>query len=556
MVEFSPLTFIAHCQREGFTPAEAGSFYAELVALASPCQFEWRRVRRSAWLRALAYWHRNLRVAIQRVRTVEDWVTYCHGWARATFEGPTVNGEQYVAHGAARDFVRSHWAVLSLGEPAGAFDRRCEGPWLEPDPTLPNWDALQGRIQHPRLLRRLLDEVDNPLPEPADLGVVRREWAAMLRHTGLRSVRWHWAENLASAEQRGLAVMLGEVQWLLDQPLNLGGPLLGLAGATGLELMAGVDAHGQGHVRLDPYPTGQTLMVDDWGVLAHEWLHTLDITLARDTGQNQRYLTLALADDEPTLPSNDALAQAGGAWWTLVDRIQMAPLPADVFRDVQADLARWPERFRDSLGKAASLDVLIATEQQHMAQHTWTVAGAAQRWTRWLKTDLMADDALAEGTAQWLVRDLELTAWPDRVPDDEPTWAWSLRQQKQRDQLGQGPSRLHGAYLAHPIELMARSFEAAMGPGDGVTGPVWSAMHSSIGMIWPTPSELRHQAIGWRMAMTAIKGWWALRCAIAAPLGHTTFQTERMTWRLDHSANAKKPESQSTQAPSWRGDTP
>jgi len=535
-MDLAPLTpdqFVPHCQAEGFTPAEAAAFYAELVALGSPVQFEPQRLRRTPWLRALAHWHRLLRAAIVRVRTVEDWVDYCHHWAYATFEGPHVSEGHFTRQGSARGFLFTHWPLLAMGEPEAAFERRCSGPWLEPDPTLRDWAALDARVAHPRLLRRLLDAVENPLPRPRPLTRVRQEWARTLRATGLRSVRWHWSEALAPAEMRGLRLMLDEVQDLLARPLGWPGPVLGLAGATALELIAGQEAGGQGHVRLDPFPTGQPMMVDARGVIPHEWLHTLDATLARDTGQTQRYLTLALADDEPTLPDEPVLAQAGGAWWTMVGQIQADPLPDAVRSAVQADLARWPERLVASLGDTAALHCLIGEEQARMAGQCWQAKAAVDRWEAWLALHLQADAALAHGTAAWLVRDLALAANLDQVPTDQPVWAWFMHTGWDTDPQGtQDPSRLKAHYLAHPIELMARSFEAAFGPDEGEPDPVWRVARSQAGMIWPLPGERTYQRVGWVACLAELLPWWQLRCKIQAPLSRVIRHHRRVRWRM------------------------
>jgi hypothetical protein len=72
----TPVTFARHCQQAGFSLDQACTFFHELGALASPCQFEPQRLRRTPWLRALAHWHRQLRAPLEKVRSQADWLAY------------------------------------------------------------------------------------------------------------------------------------------------------------------------------------------------------------------------------------------------------------------------------------------------------------------------------------------------------------------------------------------------------------------------------------------------------------------------------------------------
>jgi hypothetical protein len=528
VLPLTPERFVAHCRATGFTPAEAASFFAELAALGSPMQFEPTRLRRTPWLRVLAHWHRTLRAAVLRVRTPEDWVDYCHAWSQGSFEGPTLEAGRYVAQGSARAFLFTHWPLLSLGEPEVAFERRCSGPWLEPDPTLTTWEALDHRVAHPRLLWRLLQAVDGPLPPALPTRALKGRWAQALRRTGLRSVRWHWAEPLTPIQRGALAQMLEEVQTLLAAPLGWEGPVLGLAGSTGLELMASPDGVGHGHVRLDPYATGQTLLVDDWGVIAHEWLHTLDATLARDSGQRTRYLTLALAEETTPPVAMPEVEQATDAWWRQVLRVQFEPLPPEVAQAVHAELGEWGGRMAETLGDSPALQAHLAHERACAQAGTWTVPEAEARWVTWMGTHLPeANAALAARTAQLLTQDMAVGLFPERLDADGPVWATFLREGVHGAATADVPRALRPAYLASPIELMARSFEAAYGPQTGAFQAVWRAVYATAGMIWPMPAEAHYQYAGWVACMRALEPWWAVRQRTPAPLSPLALPTRR-----------------------------
>ena len=513
-----PLTshsLIAHCQSAGFTPAEALALFRELVTLGSPYQFEPFQLRRSPWLRALAHWHLRLRERIQAVRSVTDWQAYLQHWGQIFQNGPSAQDDRYKPQGNATAFVRQVWPLLSFGEPSERFDQRCQGVAFEPASGI-TWKQLEAQVHHPRFLRRLLQEVTEPLPSVPQGFSPQARLQAALRQTGLRSIRWHWSEALSLEEQGALPLMLEEAQMLLAQPLGWEGPILGLAGASGLELVIGDRTESQGHVRLDPEPTGQTLTVDDWGVLAHEWLHSLDATLARDTYQPSRYLTLGLAQNDPTLPTTAPLLQAGQAWWHLVAEVQINPLPPDQSDQLRQELLRWPQRFRASLGESADLDSFLKAQWRAWLDDDWDFQQHASLWTAWLETHLGASTALAQKTAWWLGQEL---TWihPLRTPQNPvPQWAQFLQAQAHEVTATHTDAR----YLASPIELMARSFEAAMGQvHNDAFNPVWRTAFNAIGWIWPLPAERQQQFRAWQQALHCMKPWWALRQAIHAPLG-------------------------------------
>jgi hypothetical protein len=427
---------------------------------------------------------------------------------RAPFDGPHVQGNLYVAHGEARRFLFTHWPLLSLGEPEAAFEHRCSGRWPVPaHGVASSWAALDARVNQPRLLERLMRALPPGLKNAEDGTPL--SWAKVLRHTGLRSVRVHWAES-RQAQRAILMEILPEAQALLADPLGWRGPVLGLAGASGLELVGG-GTPGSGQVRLDPFATGQTLVVDDWGVMAHEWLHTLDATLARDCLQPTRWMTLGLGEEVPFLPEHPALNQGGSAWWDLVNRIQFSPLPEPALSAVTAELAHWPTRWRETLGPMPGLDAQLAQEAVLLNQGVWREAPSQNRWQVWLSQALPdADEALIWRMAQLFSAEMALIGHTEHL--DGPIWATFLRHHAHDRGLQAHAARAtRQQYLASPIELMARSFEAAFGPHDGGPNPVWRVTRSTAGMVWPLPAESAYQREGWNQCLEALRPWWALR---------------------------------------------
>lgn len=517
-IALTPDRFVAHCQATGFSVAEASAFFHELAALASPYQFEPQRLRRTAWLRALAHWHRRLRDRVRHIRSVEDWRAYQKAWMRPHeasalgFQGPHAQGAQFVESGDAVHFVARHWPLLSLGEPEAAFEGRRQGVWPTFEPAT-SWNALNAQVTHPRLLGRLLKAL-NLVPDPTRPDP---SWTQALRETGLRSVRVHWAES-HHGRQTDLVQVLLEAQAMVAGPVKWAGPVLGLAGATGLELVAGHGGERSGQVRLDPYATGQTLMVDDWGVMAHEWLHTLDATLARDCQQPTRWMTLGMAEDEPSLPSDPRVEAAGSAWWDQVACVQFLPLPAEVRTAVQRDLNRWPERLRQTLGGAPGVEEHLAEESLQMDRGQWHEAEAQARWEAWMEAALPEADAdLRWRTAQMFSAEMALAVHTDDF--DGPVWANFLRERTHDRGLGRWAARAsQQRYLSSPIELMARSFEAAFGPHEGGPNPVWQVTRAEAGMRWPLPAERAHQREGWLRCFQALTPWWQLRQGTRSPL--------------------------------------
>lgn len=513
-----PLTaeyFVVHCQREGFTVSEAVGFFGELAALASPCQFEPQRLRRTPWLRALAYWHRQFRREVENIRTPAQWRAYQLNWSVRTFDGPHAHGGTFFRTGDARRFLSTHWPLLTLGEPVANFEQRQLGAWPVEQNLALTWDSLSQRVNHPRLLGRLLAALERrkvPRPEPPDT----QSWVKVLRDTGLRSVRVHWAEG-EHAKQPIALQLLRDVQTLLAEPLGWTGPTLGLAGATGLELVVG-DGSGSGQVRLDPFATGQTLVVDDWGVMAHEWLHTLDATLARDCHQSTRWMTLGLAEDPPSLPEQPILAQAGSAWWDQVSLVQFEPLPAETLGAVTQEMGDWAARFRQTMGAVPGLESRLAEEMKHWAAGHWNEEQAMGRWHDWLTMALPeADEALSWRTAQLFSAEMGMARQMRHL--EGPLWASFLRDHTHDRGLEiQAPLVTQQRYLSSPIEMMARSFEAAFGPHDGAPNPVWQVTRSSAGMVWPLMAERAYQREGWIRCFEALEPWWALRQATARPL--------------------------------------
>ena len=64
-------------------------------------------------------------------------------------------------------------------------------------------------------------------------------------------------------------------------------------------------------------------------------------------------------------------------------------------------------------------------------------------------------------------------------------------------------------YLGHPVEIMARSFEAALAV-DQEPNPIWIPPQDrpNAGLIWPTIAESRYHQQGWKQTLTAINMLW------------------------------------------------
>jgi hypothetical protein len=479
--------WVQRVRRMGFTPVEALEYARELEALASPLVFS-PHVATHPMVGTVSSLHQRLRGELLGLTTPAAFVRWREAWATRAMD-PALS---------------RWWMVLAMGEEVADLELRRTGQWhgLMDGWMGHGWDDVTEVLCRRRVFGELGDPQVHTSPRLADV----------LQHTGLRSVRWGYFENPALLP--GVLSRLVEMQQALASPLAWTGPVMGLGGETGLVLSGGKRTEGAGQVFLDGGAggdaAGQQLYLDTWDVLPHEWAHTLDSTLARHATCARKWATLAILDGMPDVPT--ALETALDGWWRQVIRVQFDPVPEAVHRQLQQEIQAWPERILNALGDSERVCRMVESEMDHIARHTWTQQDSAHGWKHFFD-EWWPQATLARRwrTALLVSGEIALALRPADILPDEPMWAGFLQHLAGFHPEGLGRFTDGMAYLANPVELMARSFEVAF-QENGVALPLWGNPRREAGLVYPLEAERAWQRAGWQDTLAAMTPWWEGVC--------------------------------------------
>lgn len=493
-------SWIALQRERGFTLFEATEFSREIEVLASPVVFNHQCLRRYEWMRKLSREHQNLRQQIESIQTPEAWNRWKKGWTNGDIKWSVERSED------------AFWGLVALGEETPDLVNRRHGKMhsLIDHSKIKQWKDLENLINSRLVLNKL------KLASFASFGIkgsdnLNYSLQKALRLTGLRSIRWNWFEEIKPEAIPYFTKCLIGIQNALIAPLGWMGPVLGLNGETGLVLSAGKRSEGVGQVFLDPNPSlkrhGQQLYLDTLEVLPHEWLHTLDSTLARDTFRQRKWATLSIMEGEDNLPQNLTLKTALEAWWDQVIRVQFAPLPDEVYAELCLELPQWPQRILNALGHDKAVRDMIKHEQKLIQSHQWTAQDSLSEWKVFLNLNRPGvSNERRHRTAALLSGEIGLSLIPNLLPIDEPMWVGFLNSITDPKIPPQKCTDCQ-AYLVNPLEIMARSFEVAF-QTIGSDNLFWGTPHQQAGMIWPLEAERLYQQDGWTLCFEEMEGWW------------------------------------------------
>lgn len=479
-------------KEKGFTPEQAAAHWSELRTLASPILFARSAFKKDPRLLAVAEAHRHLLGVVSRIETPGDWVRYCKHHPVTLEELSEHLSKRWPESG---NVLRDYWPLLAMDEGSVEYRRRITmGQGVEPERVMPSWDALETSIRHRDAMLDLVEQ-DQPALTPS----WKVSWQATLKAVGLRSLRWSYGDEPGPQERQWrLMGALRSAQDRLRRGVGWDGPLLGLAGSTSLALGGNGSSHGV--VQPDPGGRGQTLTLSNWSVLAHEWLHALDVRLSRHYGYEKPWATQVILDwREDALPPVPMMA-----WGLQVSQVMGIPRADPALENIQWDLEKWDERITHSLGSGMRIQEEIGRQKTKIGLGSWGQEDACRGWRRALEDQ---GDPRVARTAYLLSAD---TAFSLECKEGKNfgTWPEFMERLRAADALHPVPGL---ALLLRPVEVLARSFEVALAaihqrPG----GLVWvpSSARPNAGMLWPLPAEAEFQAHSWANTLRALRPLW------------------------------------------------
>lgn len=482
--------WISRMRSHGFSPVDALGLAHELDALASPLVFSSRALSGQLWTQAVTALHTQIAGQLAHIQSPLAFSRWRSAWAE---------------RGGNPLFAR-YWMVLAMGEAQSDLELRQGGHWqaLTEGWVGHGWDDVVEVLCRRRVMPGLGDGTSKVIPGQMD---------EVLNHTGLRSVRWGYFEN--PGDVPNVLGRLGDAQGALAATLGWTGPVLGLGGETGLVLSAGKRTEGAGQVFLDGSAMmgrlGQQLYLDTWDVLAHEWAHTLDSTLARRAGCVKKWATLAILDGMPEMAGTLA-STALEAWWTQVLRVQFEPVPEAIHRQLQREVQAWPERILNALGDGEMVCAMVEGEMEKISRNIWTQQDSTHDWKHFFD-QWMPEATLARRfrTALLIAGEIALALKPANILPDEPMWAGFLHTLASHQGDSGGGRFTDGvSYLANPVEIMARSFEVAFqDDGHAPSAPLlWGIPQREAGLVYPLEAERAWQREGWLEMAEVMQGWW------------------------------------------------
>lgn len=493
------LALFRDLRAQGFSASQAAAYWNELHVLASPILFSRSALRSNSPMRAVALAHARLCSALLDIKTPAQWESYCNTMPVLLHR---IQGEIKRKWPECTGAVRDHWPVLAMDEGLVEYGRRITMGHQIPIhcPQTTCWDDVLDRMDRRYALDVLCDQAILPSNRPA------RSWQEVLRATGLRSLRWSFGDDPGSAKnQERLMEVLLHAQKSLRLGIGWKGPVLGLAGKTSLALTD--RGKSDGMVQPDPGGLGQTMTLGHWSVLAHEWMHALDISLARHFHCPQAWATHAALSWDQDPPPPELMA-----WFWQVGTVLGAPPPVGLADEISKEVSQWVERIHASLGKTIPVQEEITRQQSRMVRGEWTREDSQEGWHRVLfeHTPPPAGDR----TAYLLSCDI---AFSQSVEKGECAGYWSEFVASLRASLDPvveapalpalPPDPIR--YITNAVEVMARSFEVSLAHVRA-PGLVWlpSSDRPNAGLIWPTPTEAMLHGSAWKSTLATIQPLW------------------------------------------------
>lgn len=492
-------------QAAGFSAGQAAAYWDEVHALASPMLFSFSALRNEPRLRAVAAAHAILRDKVLAIQTPSQWEEYCQQIPVIMHRTQREICERWAGcEHALRDF----WPVLAMDEGVADYARRTTmGHGIEASREVEGWPDLLSRVHRRYALDVLCGQVQLPSHAPV------RSWQRVLNMTGLRSVRWSYGDEPGTPRhQQMLMQALLYAQDLLRGGIRWPGPLLGLAGSTSLALTD--RGASDGMVQPDPGGMGQTMTLGHWSVLAHEWMHALDIRLARHFHCDKTWATHAGLEWNSIEDPPEPLM----VWFWQMGMILGAAPDEKTQPAIQAQMLQWEQRALDTLGHGLHVQEEIARQKVQIQQQQWSLADAEEGWLRVLTGE---DLAQQYRTAHLLARDTEFAL---EVLTGKCQGYWSeyvsrLRASLQEVSPAVAPPALldpgctnHATtslrYLTSAVEVMARSFECSLS-GEHPDNIWIPATHRpNAGLLWPVPAESNLMGRSWRETLRHLKPLW------------------------------------------------
>lgn len=488
------LKFFQILRNNGFTPGQAAGLWQEKYTLASPILWSHHALRHDLALRCIAKTHRQLCQRLDQIQTPLDWHVYRHQFPDFL---QTLHQDSQAQFSHGPDLLKCYWSTLAMEEGIIHYEKRANNPEAIPDERdVYNWEDLYNIASRRQALEDLCDHVPHG-------SFVLQSWQSILKQTGLRSLRWSWGEALEP--QARLQQSLLQAQSWLQERLHWEGPVLGLAGRTSLALTN--RGKSDGMVQIDHGGSGQTLTVGHWSIVAHEWLHTLDSSLAKYFDLQPSWMTTSLMHWEGEDPPHEAMV----AWFGQMECVLLMAPPEEVQINIRQEVIDWPKRMLESLGHGLNIQEEIHLQQQRLQEDTWDAELAELAWLRVLKAQYGTLTPKTLRTAKLLVADTQFSHQTS-IGERSGFWAEYLIGLPHEDAEGKPCTpKSEGCmrYLGHPVEIMARSFEAALAFGED-RNAIWIPPEErpNAGLLWPTLAECsRHQNV-WQKTLQQIKPVW------------------------------------------------
>lgn len=499
-------TLFQRLQDAQFSAPQAAAYWDEVHALASPMLFSFSALRQEPRLRAVAAAHAILRDRVLHIQTPAQWEEYCQQMPVLMHLTQQAVCERWEG---CEHVLRDYWPVLAMDEGVADYARRTTmGHGISSERDIEGWPDLLAQVHRRYALDVLCGQVQLPSHAPI------RSWQRVLRMTGLRSVRWSYGDEPGTPRhQQMLMQALLHAQDLLRGGIRWPGPILGLAGSTSLALTD--RGASDGMVQPDPGGMGQTMTLGHWSVLAHEWMHALDIRLARHFNCTKTWATHAGLEWDGAQDPPEPLM----VWFWQLGTILGAAPPEKSLPAIRQEMIQWEQRVLDTLGHGLHVQEEITRQRVQIHQKKWSASDAEEGWLRVLHGE---DIAQQHRTAHLLARD---AAFALDVGEGKCEGYWSeyvARMRTSLQEMGTSTNEIgvlneHSCagqtitslrYLTSAVEVMARSFECSLAGEHPDNIWIPSSYRPNGGLLWPAPIEAALMGEAWRQTLRNLRPVW------------------------------------------------